>query len=156
MLIERWLIDRPPPPLYAGPGGMSGNVDRWMNCRLSPAAHFVLDIGCAPTGTGAPDGDRSRGIALKSLHVLTPESARSTHYFWGFVRNFAINDEMLTGRIGADAAATFEEDVDVLEAQQRAHDDFRPAQCIDRWADRPPLLARRIMEDLIRRERLAA
>ena len=67
-----------------------------------------------------------------------------------------VHDDTLTRRIGADAEATFEEDVNVLEAQQRSLDDFRPVQCIDRWADRPPLLARRIMEDLISRERLAA
>ena len=151
--IERWLIDQPPPPLYASSGGMSGNVDRWMNCRLSPAANFALDIGCAPTGTGAPQGDRNRGIELKSLHVLSPESAGSTHYFWGFVRNFATDDAALTTRIDAEAKATFEEDVAVLESQQRAIDASLGASMIDRQADEPPLLARRIMRDLIGRER---
>ena len=151
--IERWLIDQPPPPLYAGSGGMSGNVDRWMNCRLSPAANFALDIGCAPTGAGAPQGDRDRGIELKSLHALSPENAGSTHYFWGFVRNFATGDTALTARIDAEAKATFEEDVVVLEAQQRAIDASSGASMIDRQADAPPLLARRIMRDLINRER---
>jgi len=154
--IERWLIDRPPPPLYAGTGGMSGNVDRWMNCRLSPAANFALDIGCAPTGTGAPQGDRNRGIELKSLHVLSPESAGSTHYFWGFVRNFGIEDAALTAQIDSEAKATFEEDVAVLEAQQRAIDASSGASMIDLQADAPPLLARRIMRDLIGRERGAS
>ena len=127
-----------------------------MNCRLSPAANFVLDIGCAPTGTGAPQGDRNKGIELKSLHVLSPENAGSTHYFWGFVRNFATKDTALTAQIDAEAKATFEEDVVVLEAQQRVIDASSGASTIDRQADAPPLLARRIMRDLIDRERRAS
>ena len=154
--IERWLIDRPPPPLYANAGQMAGNVDRWMNCRLSPAASLVLDIGCAPTGTGAPDGDRGRGIELKSLHVLTPESAGTTHYFWGFVRNFAIGDDALTRQVNADAKVTFEEDVVVLEAQRRSIAAAAGSTAIDRRADGPPLLARRIMADLVAAERAVA
>ena len=44
-------------------------------------------------GTGAIDGNRGEGIEIRSLHGITPETATSAHYFWGYARNFALDDE---------------------------------------------------------------
>ena len=57
------------------------------------------------------DGDRSQGIEIRSLHGITPETENTTHYFWGYARNFALDDapttEMLrNGRSGRPSPKT--------------------------------------------------
>jgi vanillate O-demethylase monooxygenase subunit len=146
--IDRWILDRPPPPLFARAGGFDGNVDRWMNCRFTPPSSVVFDIGCARAGTGALDGDRSQGIEIRSLHGITPETPTTAHYFWGYARNFALDDSDLTEVLRQGAHATFEEDVEILAHQQRAIDHQPDASTIDINGDAGALLARRITREL--------
>lgn len=120
--IARWLLGRPAPPHLAKAGNFTGLVDRWFHGTFTPPTTIVLDLGCAPTGTGAPEGDRSQGIELRSLHLITPETETSTHYFWVYARSFALDDAGLTEQLRATATATFLEDLAILEAQQRALD----------------------------------
>jgi len=150
--IDRWILDRPPPPLFARAGGFDGNVDRWMNCRFTPPSSVVFDIGCARVGTGAMDGDRGQGIEIRSLHGITPETATSAHYFWGYARNFALDDEAMTEVLRDGARATFAEDVEILAHQQAAIDREVEAPEIDINGDAGALLARRITEELLAAE----
>lgn len=152
--VDRWIMDSPPPPLFARAGGLTGNVDRWMNCRFTPPSSVVFDIGCAAAGTGAVDGDRSRGIEIRSLHGITPESATTSHYFWGYARNFALDNQDMTRLLADGAAATFAEDVAILARQQDAVDHGGGGE-IDIDGDAAPLLARRITAKLAAAERPA-
>jgi vanillate O-demethylase monooxygenase subunit len=54
------------------------------------------------------------------IDAMTPEGETSTHYFWGMARNFDIDDAGVTGRIKAQQSGVFDEDVEVLEMQQRS------------------------------------
>lgn len=151
LTISRRIPDSPPPPLFdTAYGGFGGNVDRWMNCRYTAPSSVAIDIGCARAGTGAWEGDRSQGIEIRSLHGITPESDRTTHYFWAYARNFRSDDGELTSLLEKGARATFEEDVEVIARQQemleRGGDGF-----IDINSDAPALQARRMVA-----ERLAA
>lgn len=147
--INRWILDNAPPALFQRAGGFNGNVDRWMNCRYTAPSSVVFDIGCAEAGSGAVDGDRSRGIEIRSLHGITPETGSTTHYFWGYARNFALDDDGTTALLHDGAKATFSEDVDILEHQQRALDRLRDAQKIDINGDAAPLQGRRIVSEMI-------
>jgi vanillate O-demethylase monooxygenase subunit len=75
--------------------------------------------GCAEAGTGAPQGDRSSGIELMALSAPTPETERTTHYFFAFPRKFGLGDPALDKVFNVDFVNVFREDVAVLEAQQR-------------------------------------
>ena len=146
--ITRWIMDSPPPALFQKAGGFNGNVDRWMNCRYTAPSSVVFDIGCAAAGTGAPDGNRSQGIEIRSLHGITPETETTTHYFWGYARNFALDDETTTDLLRGGAQATFSEDVEILEHQQQAIAAKPDADYIDINGDAAPLQARRILDEL--------
>ncbi len=152
--VTRWNLDSPPPPLFANAGGFNGNVDRWMNCRFTPPSSVVFDIGCAEAGTGATEGDRSRGIEIRSLHGITPETETTAHYFWGYARNFRLDDEAVTELLREGARATFAEDVELLKHQQRAIDRAPGAPEIDINDDAAPLLGRRVLAELLAREAL--
>ncbi len=147
----RWILDRPPPPLFGRAGGFNGNVDRWMNVTYTVPSNCVFDIGCAAAGTGAPEGDRSKGIEIRSMHAISPETETTAHYFWGYGRNFRIDEAATTELLKTGARATFSEDVELLEAQTRAHARGMKPE-IDIAGDAAPLQARRIVDDMIVKE----
>ncbi|MGE0748099.1 MAG: Rieske 2Fe-2S domain-containing protein [Rhodospirillales bacterium] len=149
LAVTRWIVDRPPPPLFAKAGGFAGNVDRWMNCECLFPSNVVFDIGCARAGTGALQGDRSQGIEIRSIHLITPATETTTHYFWAYARNFALADDGVTQLLAKGARATFNEDVEILEAQQRAIARLGDPPTIDINGDAAPLQARRILAAMI-------
>jgi len=54
------------------------------------------------------------------INAITPETATTSHYYWGASRNVDIDDQVRTRRTKAVQAAVFKEDIEVLEAQQRS------------------------------------
>ena len=60
---------------------------------------FRLDVGGAPAGAGAREGDRSQGFSMRNLNAITPETETTTHYFWGQAHDFQPDNKELTERI---------------------------------------------------------
>ena len=150
--VGRWMIDYEPPPLFAAAGGFNGSCDRWQFANWRAPSLVFMDVGLAPTGTGAPEGDRSKGISIWSTHMITPETATSCHYRFGFARNFQLDDETMSKLLFDGALTTFLEDKEMIEAQQRKLDGGSLAGLIDINADTAQLQARRMLEELVRRE----
>jgi len=150
--VRRWMLDVAPPPIWALAGGFAGNVDRWILASFSPPSLCSFDIGAAEAGSGAQDGDRSRGVTMRTSHFITPETETTCHYFWLFARNYALDDGALSDKLHAGIAATFHEDVDIVEAQQRSMSARPGAVQIDVNADTPTIQTRRLMERLIAEE----
>ncbi len=115
----RWMIDFKPPPLFAKVGNFTANVDRWQHVTWKAPTTVYLDVGCAKTGTGAPQGDRSQGISIWSTHLATPETETSTHYHFCFARNFKLDDPEMSKMLYEGSKATFMEDLEFLERQQQ-------------------------------------
>jgi vanillate O-demethylase monooxygenase subunit len=124
--VTRWMEGIEPPPFWAGQlfqaRGHRGPVDRWQIIRFEAPCTITIDVGVAPAGTGAPQGDRSRGVNGFVLNTITPETDTSCHYFWAFARNYSIHEQRLTHQLREGVAGIFREDEAVLEAQQRAID----------------------------------
>ena len=139
--LTRWIRDRPPPPMYQEAGGFRGNVDRWQIVEHVPPCFSVNFAGCA---------DSTKRIELMALSAPTPETERTTHYFFGFVRNFGIADEKAERIFAEGMVKVFHEDIPILEAQQRNMDANLPR--IDIVVDAAPMAARRMLEAMIRKE----
>ena len=148
--IDRWIMDMPPPAMFAGAGDFPGDVDRWQLITWTAPTHVVIDVGCANAGSGARDGNRDQGITIYSNHTITPETEKSCHYFWHHARNYRLGDEELTKFLANAAGTAFGEDVDILAAQQysidTAGDDWHG---IDINADAGVLQARKIVGGLL-------
>jgi phenylpropionate dioxygenase-like ring-hydroxylating dioxygenase large terminal subunit len=142
--LTRWIRDRPPPPLYKKAGGFAGNVDRWQIVEHVPPCFSVNFAGCQ---------DAERKIDLMALSAPTPESSNTTHYFFGFVRNFGLGDPELESIFAVDMVKVFNEDFPVLEAQQRNLELKPDAPRVDIKVDAAPLAARRMLDALLARER---
>jgi len=153
--VDRWIMDMPPPPMFAGAGDFIGNVDRWQLITWTAPTHVVIDAGCAVAGTGAKHGDRSQGITVYSNHTITPETEHSCHYFWHHARNYKLEDKDLTTFLADAARNAFSEDVDILAAQQQSLNIAPPNwEAVDINADQGVLQARRIVERMLAEEKI--
>jgi phenylpropionate dioxygenase-like ring-hydroxylating dioxygenase large terminal subunit len=147
--VGRWMIDFVPPPLFAKAGNFKDNVDRWQFVTWHPPGVVYLDVGCAKAGTGAPQGDRSQGITIWSSHLITPETEHSSHYMFGFSRDFKIDDQEMSKLLFEGSRATFLEDVEFLEAVQANRVDGSLDGLIHITADAAQLQARRMLNAMI-------
>ena len=150
--VGRWMLDVTPPPMFVAAGGFAGNVDRWQIVNWEAPAAIHLDIGCADAGTGAPDGDRSRGISMWSTHLITPETETSTHYHWCYARNYKLEDAETSRLLAEGGQLTFMEDVEILEIQQQALLARPAAPRVDINIDNGPMQERKILSDLLQDE----
>ena len=141
--LTRRIPDRPPPPLYREAGGFEGNVERWQIVEHVPPCFTVNFAGCA---------DAARRIDLMALSAPTPETERTTHYFFGFVRNFKLDDPRTERLFSESLVKVFNEDIPVLEAQQRMLELKPGAPQIDIAVDAAPLAARRMLAALLAKE----
>lgn len=138
-----------PPPLFAMILQHEGPINRWQT-----AIHQIPGIHMTDAGVYPVAADPARAFVHHALHLLTPETETSTHYFWAVVRNYRIDEPDLTDVMHRGVAATFDEDKEVIEEQQRQlpSGDIRvPGVAIQ--VDEAPGRARRLLEAAVRRER---
>ena len=100
--------------------------------------------------------------AIRTAHIVTPESATTTHYFIQHARNFAIEDDAITREMHDQLMQAFQEDVDGLEAIEQLLGSYAERQPeISFHADRASLEMRRYLkrradaQDLADRDRHA-
>lgn len=153
--VDRWILDTPAPPYFRLLANFKKDdrVDRWMNLEFTPPAMVRLDIGAATAGTGAREGARSQGITTRNLNAITPETARTSHYFWAQAQDFGLEDPTITDVDFQLVHGAFLEDLAIIRAQQENIDLAPNAPRLNIASDTGGLQARRIVEALISRER---
>jgi vanillate O-demethylase monooxygenase subunit len=153
--VTRWIMNSPPPPFFQKVGGFAPdrNVDRWQIIDWTPPAFIRLDVGCAIAGTGAREGDRSKGISMRNLNAITPETERTTHYFWAQAHNFKTDRKWMTDLVFQNVHTAFLEDLAIIRAQQENIDLDPNVPRIDMNHDGGGIAARRMLEALIAEER---
>ena len=120
VVVSRWMLDHQPANFWRRQIGGDKNCDRWQVIRWTAPATIAIDVGVAITGTGAPRGNRGQGVSMFVLNTITPETETSCHYFFGVPRNYKIDDRELSIGLMKAVAGIFNQDRDVLEAQQQA------------------------------------
>ena len=150
--VTRWMRDIVPPPFWAGQLGKPGNVDRWQIIRFEAPCTVSIDVGVAPAGSGAPDGDRSQGVNGYVLNTITPETEGTCHYFWAFARNYRLNEQRLTVELRNGVAGIFREDELILEAQQQAIDEHPDHTFYNLNIDAGSMWARRLIDRMVAAE----
>lgn len=147
--VQRVMRNTPPPPLFKRVRNLAGNIDRWQIIRFQPPSSISIDARGYPAGSEDPE----QGLRWFSINSITPIDERSSHYYWTITRCFAQDDPQITDLVHQQILATFMEDVDVLEAQQRRIE-TDPAQRreISVRADFGSVAARRIVQRLIHQE----
>lgn len=105
----------PPSALHRQGWTRSDKVDKYLDMTWRPASNLFLDLGVKGPGEA-----RESGIRTPGAHILTPETERTTHYFWCTARDFRLDDEALSERIFEIVGRAFnQEDKPIIEATQR-------------------------------------
>jgi len=152
--VTRWMIDIDAPPFWSTQlrwklGHDTERVDRWQIITFEAPGTIAIDVGVAPTGTGAPEGDRSQGVNGYVLNTMTPADERATHYFWAFARNYALNDQRITHLLREAVAGVFGEDEIILAAQQRSIDEHPDKEFYNLNIDGGAMWARRLIDRML-------
>ncbi len=126
-------------------------VDRWLDVRYEVPGQLELWSGWAPAGREDP---RRAGRALPFVHLFTPETATTTHYWFAtsYPRRMGAEGVRRAQRDMAFLRGPFErEDLPVLEAQQQAMGDreFWSLQPVLLPGDAAAVRARRLLDALI-------
>ena len=148
--VRRNMRNIEPSPFFKRLCNFAGRVDHSQLIEFTPPCHIVIKVRVA----SVPGSGEGKVADMRVLNAMTPETERSTLYFWGLVRNFAAEDQAATDLQHKLNRDTFFEDVDVLEAQQIMLDGkpegWLPANVP---SDRGCVLADRLMSQLIDAER---
>jgi vanillate O-demethylase monooxygenase subunit len=150
--VTRWMRNIEPPPFWAKQLGKPGLVDRWQIIRFEAPCTIAIDVGVAPSGTGAPEGDRSQGVNGFVLNTITPETEKTCHYFWAFVRNYQISEQRITSEIREGVSTIFREDELILEAQQRAMDENPDRIFYNLNIDAGAMWSRKLIDKMVAKE----
>ncbi len=128
-------------------------ADVWIKWTYQPPCAVMFDTGIAEPGAGALEGDRTagNGITIFNTHFSTPETERTTHYFWASARDYRLEDAELDALMGK-IHDIFSEDVAMVEAQRRTLEQFPGAATVDVGADAPTLQARKLLAQMLEAE----
>jgi phenylpropionate dioxygenase-like ring-hydroxylating dioxygenase large terminal subunit len=156
--VTRWMIGVEPPPFWAQQlewktGAKPGLVDRWQIISFEAPCTVAIDVGVAPTGTGAPEGDRSQGVNGYVLNTMTPSTEARSLYFWAFARNYNLDDQRITTLLREGVAGVFHEDEVILEAQQQAIEEHPDKRFYNLNIDGGAMWARRLIDTMMAAER---
>ncbi len=129
-------------------------VDKFTRMRWMAPSTMRLFTGICPPGAA-----RESGTGYHAVHMLTPETDRTTHYFFTAVRfGVKTTDEALNRQIQDKISTTrrfaFEEqDAPVIEAQQRIIDTATiPVDPVILAIDVGPVRYKRILQKMIEAE----
>jgi phenylpropionate dioxygenase-like ring-hydroxylating dioxygenase large terminal subunit len=136
--------------LYKATGLPMGQpVDRWIDVRWDAPANLLLHAGAVATGR-----PREEGVDTPLPHLFTPETDRSTHYWFAacFPKAMGpIGEKLAEEQIEGLSAPFRNEDLPMLAAQQQMIGDA------EFWSLKPVLLAgdagavraRRVLDQMI-------
>lgn len=122
-------------------------TDHWLDMRWDAPGNMLLDLGV--TLASQP---REQGHTILQGHFLTPETANTTHYFWGLSRPDGGEPAEFDAMIKELTRRAFEDEdrpmIEAVHARMRSN---------DFWAERPVIFpgdagairARRVLERMI-------
>jgi phenylpropionate dioxygenase-like ring-hydroxylating dioxygenase large terminal subunit len=150
--VTRWMEDIVAPPFWISQLGLDVKVDRWQIINFIAPSNIAIDVGVAPAGTGARQGDRSKGVNGFVVNSITPETDTTCHYFWSFCRNYDLKNVARTHELRMGVTKIFEQDEDILEAQQIAIENNPEREFYNLNIDGGAMWTRRIIDKLVEKE----
>lgn len=151
--VTRWLMNELPAPFHQKMGGFADGVkvDRWQVAHFAPPSFVKLDVGSAPVGTGAREGDRSQGMNMWNLNAITPETEKTAHYFFAQAYNFKLDQKWIAELVRSQVIGAFLEDMAMIKAQQ-INMDLGATSPVNLGQDKAWMAMRQIVDRLIKEE----
>lgn len=119
--VVRWVADAPPAPLATKlqrfPPGT--NIDRSQVITYLPPSCIVIHAGSSTAGSGPTEGIREHEMNFWVVNAITPIDEHNCLYFWASVRDIGVGNDQVNEMVFKGHVEAFDEDKQVLEAQQR-------------------------------------
>jgi phenylpropionate dioxygenase-like ring-hydroxylating dioxygenase large terminal subunit len=117
--------------------------------------YFSQDSVTTLPGAGSDTSD-PQAMRLHTMIALTPETETTTHYFWSTAHNdFNPGFPELTSRLATEVGRAFDEDKQIIEAQQRVIKEFPDSPMMAIRADIALTGVRRMLDKLLLEEATA-
>jgi vanillate O-demethylase monooxygenase subunit len=119
--VERWHMNAAPPPFHRKvlpAEEKDSKVDRRNIGRMHTPGIFFLESMFSPAGSGSENGNREGSREYRNCQFMTPETRRSTHFFWTYLNNWEGEDHAISHSLHQSLIEGFLEDKHLIEAQQ--------------------------------------
>jgi vanillate O-demethylase monooxygenase subunit len=97
-------------------------VDRRNIGRMYIPGIFFLESLFAPAGSGVEKGNREGAKEYRNCQFFTPETKRSTHFFWNYLHDYDLDDPTIALSLRDSMVQGFLEDKFIIEGQQQMLD----------------------------------
>jgi len=151
--VERWHRDADAPPFHKKViRDKTAKVDRRNIGTMLIPGTFFLETLFVPAGSGLEQGDLAGARQYRNCQFMTPETRRSTHFFWNYLHNYDLADPTIAVSLRDSMIEGFLEDKAIIEAQQSRLDSHPDTKLLAIPADAAlthfrRLLAKRIAEE---------
>jgi len=148
--VERWHMGSDAPPFHRKViPDKNAKVDRRNIANMYIPGIFYMETMFAPAGQGADKGNLEGARQYRNCQFMTPETARSTHFFWAYLNDFEGDDVNISRSLQASLIEGFMEDKAIIERQQVTLDEDPTFQMLAIAADAPLAHFRRVLGKLI-------
>jgi phenylpropionate dioxygenase-like ring-hydroxylating dioxygenase large terminal subunit len=155
--VERWHMNSDPPPFHRKViKDRDAKVDRRNIANMYVPGIFYMETLFAPAGQGAERGNLAGAKEYRNCQFMTPETERTTHFFWSYLNNFEGDDTTISQSLLNSLIEGFMEDKAIIERQQRTLDEDPSFQMLAILADGPLTHFRRVLGKLIEAEQAEA
>lgn len=149
---ERWHLNAEPPPFHKKViRDKTSKLDRRNIATMQIPGIFDMATLFVPAGQGEK-GDHTGAREYRNCQFMTPESERTTHFFWAYLNNYEGNDSAISRSLLNSLIEGFMEDKAIIEQQQKTLDEDPSFQMLAIRADAPLAHFRHVLERLIAAE----
>src|SRR5262249_41753197 len=128
----------------------TAKVDRRNIASMRIPGIFMMETLFTPAGQDPQSADAKE---YRNCQFMTPETERTTHFFWSYLNNFEGENSSISHSLLNSLIEGFMEDKAIIERQQVTLDEDPSFQMLAILADGPLVHFRRILEKLIDAER---
>jgi phenylpropionate dioxygenase-like ring-hydroxylating dioxygenase large terminal subunit len=148
--VERWHLNSDPPPFHRKViRDKEVKVDRRNIATMLVPGIFTMETLFAAAGQGAQSGNVAGAKEYRNCQFMTPETERTTHFFWNYLNNFEGEDSTISMSLLGSLIEGFMEDKAIIERQQRTLEEDPSFRMLAILADAPLAHFRRVLEKLI-------
>src|SRR3982751_6026601 len=148
--VERWHMNADAPPFHRKViPNPDDKVDRRNIGHMEIPGIFMLESLFAPAGRGGERGNFEGAREYRNCQFMTPETRRSTHFFWNYLNNFEGDDHRISESLHQSLIEGFLEDKSIIEGQQEVLDADPDFKLLAIAADAPLAHFRRTLGKLI-------
>src|SRR4029079_4091821 len=97
-------------------------VDRRNVGTMHVPGVFFLESVFAPAGNGGEKGNFEGAKQYRNCQFFTPETDRSTHFFWDYLHDYDLQDPTIAQSLNKSMVEGFLEDKFISEGQQETLD----------------------------------